>query len=73
MSSAKDSWFQGHSKNIYLMVSIDESSGRNFMISEFQFNLTAVWKRKKWLSCALKITEIGDNGKKLFTKISNPG
>ena len=55
------------------MVSIDESSGRNFMISEFQFNLTAVWKRKKQLPFAFKITEIGDNGKKLFTKIPNPG
>ena len=28
---------------------------------------------KKQLSFALKITEIGDNGKKLFKKISNPG
>ena len=29
LSIAKDSWCQ----NIYLMVSIDKSSGRNFMIS----------------------------------------
>ena len=28
---------------------------------------------KKWLSFALKITEIRDSGKKLFKKISNPG
>ena len=28
---------------------------------------------KKWLSFALKITEIGDNVKKIFKKISNPG
>ena len=44
LSSAKDSCCQDHSKSIYLMVSVDKSSGRNFMISEFQFNLTAVWK-----------------------------
>ena len=29
-SCAEDSWCQDHSKNIYLIVSIDKSLGRNF-------------------------------------------
>ena len=32
-----------------------------------------ILEEKKKLSFTLKITEIGDNGKNLFTKIPNPG